>query len=497
MAVPISKTNARFLVIVLSFGLTLTAGCTSQQGQVRENVSVRQAAASSESPGILEATRFRGSLIGMQYEPWFTPQNVTWNTAEAVPILGKYSSYNVSILKKHAEWFEDLGVNWVLIDWSNMLWMTPKWEEQKGATRQLEETTELLFKTYSQLQQEGQNPPRIVFLLGLQNGPPVKNGVARLEKIFDWVNAHLLSNPRYKDLWLYYNGKPLVTILYNPQNPCRDLEGVLKAHPLNERKWTIRWMASQLQDNHAEKCGFWSWMDGTIRQVVIYHAHKPEEVVVTPSCFAGGGWLAPTAVGRDHGAPYLESWKVAFQTHPKFIQIHQWNEFAGQPKGRGYGPKHHVYVDEYSPEFSDDIEPTHLNKCAYRGCGGWGYYYFNLTKALISLYRKETPDITVMALSAPFNTQRIESSKLPLKWVTVGTVPTGYSLELDGKTVVNKIQGETYTLNLSHISSGKHHVTLIAHGVHTYFNLNPKAQTHKSVKPVPVTSTVEFQYAPR
>src|SRR6266480_933786 len=39
------------------------------------------------------------------------------------------------------------------------------------------------------------------------------------------------------------------------------------------------------------------------------------------------------------------------------------------------------------------IEPTQINACGIRGCGGWGYYYMNLTKALISLYRKETPGI--------------------------------------------------------------------------------------------------------
>ncbi|HEX5483780.1 MAG TPA: hypothetical protein VFZ08_14245, partial [Terriglobia bacterium] len=308
---------------------------------------------SGSSGNILEATKFQGSLIGMQYEPWFTTKNATWDTAEAVPILGKYSSYDVNVLKKHDQWFEYLGVNWVLIDWSNMLWANPPWEKHQGGTRQLEETTELLFETYSQLQKEGRNPPKIVFLLGLENGPPVKNGVERLGKIFDWIDAHFLSNSQYKNLWLYYQGKPLITILYNPADTCQKLQGVLKKHPLQEPKWTIRWMASQLQINHAEKCGMWSWMDGSIRQLVTYRDGNPEETVVTPSCFSSGGWLAPTAVGRDHGAPYIESWKVAFQARPKFIQIHQWNEFAGQEKGQGYGPKHNVYVDEYNLPFSD------------------------------------------------------------------------------------------------------------------------------------------------
>ena len=82
----------------------------------------------------------------------------------------------------------------------------------------------------------------------------------------------------------------------------------------------------------------WSWMDGSIRQLVTYHDHAAEDTVVTPSCFADGGWLAKSATGRDHGAPYIQSWKVAFETRPKFIQIHQWNEFAGQKEGGGFRP---------------------------------------------------------------------------------------------------------------------------------------------------------------
>ena len=106
--------------------------------------------------------------------------------------------------------------------------------------------------------------------------------------------------------------------------------------------------------------------------------------------------LSPRAVGKRHGASYLESWKVAFESRPKFIQIHQWNEYA----------------EQYNLEFSDEMEPTALDKCGYRGCGGWGYYYMNLTKALISLYRKETPDITVLALSGPIPSAVVKKSRL-------------------------------------------------------------------------------------
>jgi hypothetical protein len=374
--------------------------------------------------------------------------------------------------------------------------MKPDWEQHTGPTHELEETTELLLKTYSMMNKEGKPTPKIVLLLGLENGDPVHDGMKRLNGIFDFLTKNYLSNPEYKNQWLYYNGNPLVTVLFNPADPCKMLADRSKPVALDAPQWTVRWMASQLQINHAESCGMWSWMDGSIRQLVTYHDHSPEDTVVTPSCFANGGWLAASATGRDHGAPYIQSWKVAFETRPKFIQIHQWNEFAGQKEGEGYGPDHHGYVDEYNLEGSDDIEPTQLKTCAYRGCGGWGYYYMNLTKALISLYRGETPGITVMALSGPFQSGVIKRSPLALTWQTVGKSPSGYNLQLDGTTVAKAIQGGKYSLDLSRSSPGKHRVTLLAQGVHTFFDLNPEKVAVKSDSPLPVTSTIEFSYSP-
>ena len=82
--------------------------------------------AADSQTGRVEATRFPGTMIGMQYETWFTPGNAgSFETAEAIPVLGKYSSFDVKVLRKHAEWFGELGIDWLLLDWSNMLWAEP------------------------------------------------------------------------------------------------------------------------------------------------------------------------------------------------------------------------------------------------------------------------------------------------------------------------------------------------------------------------------------
>jgi len=254
-------------------------------------------------------------------------------------------------------------------------------------------------------------------------------------------------------------------------------------------------------------------MDGTIRQIVTRNNGIAEETVVTPSCFEfpGKGWKHPTATGRDHGAPYLESWKVAFESRPKFIQIHQWNEFAGAKEGEGFpadywgtpldgsaGPqgKNSVYGDEYNLELSDDLEPVDREKCAYRGCGGWGYYYMNLTKAILSLYRGTTPDITIMALSGPYQSLTVEQQVLPLNWRVLGKQPTTFTVQLDGKVVAGDISAESYLLNLKGASEGKHRVTVTANGAHTYFDLDPSRLTNRSNQPLPVDSSIDFTYSP-
>ena len=471
----------------------------------------RDGAPAHALPEILEATKAPGSLIGMQYENWFTPHNATWDTAEAIPMLGKYSSYDPAILRKHFEWFGQLGIDWLLIDWSNMLWSKPAWEAHTGSTYELEQTVAVMFKTALELAKQGKYAPKMVFMLGLQNGPPIPDGMKRLNGIIAWLKINYLSKPEYRNLWLYYDGKPLLTVLYFPSDPCGQLKTDLAASALEASDWTVRWMASQLQYNHAERCGMWSWMDGNVQQVVTNNNGKAEEVVVTPACFQlpSKGWRHPSATGRDHGAPYLESWKIAFESRPKFIQIHQWNEFAGQKENEGMvedywqqtgkPPSHKtaIYGDEYNLELSDDLEPTKMQECAYRGCGGWGYYYMNLTKALISLYRGETPDITVLALSGPFGDPVVQENRLPLRWSIVGRTPQSYAVFLDGRSIAQNVQGLEYVVDLSRLSSGRHRVKLRAEGVKTYFDLDGTKLSVKSAKPLPVSSEIEFTYSPR
>ena len=458
--------------------------------------------------GRLDVVKVSGSLIGIQYEQWFYGPE-SWKTAEATPILGDYTTDETTVTK-HYEEFGELGIDWLLIDWSNMLWSKPAWEQHAGDTKKLEDKTDVLFQTALHRSQRGESAPKLVFLLGLRNGPPVLDGVERLNGELAWLKKNYLDQPEYKNLWLYDGGKPLITILYWPPDPCAQLAKDLGRESLRAGDWTVRWMATQLQDNHAERCGMWSWMDGVIPQVLTRRDGEAEDIVVTPSSFRlpGRGWTAPSAIARDHGVPYLKSWKAAFATRPKFIQVHQWNEFAGQQEGQGLPEDYwgqtpagsekerkpsSVYADEYNVQLSDDIEPTDLHACTFRDCGGWGFYYFNLTRAIISLYRGETPDITVLALSGPASAAREGTPSIELNWDFLGKPPSHYSLSVDGHVIRSSISNLKYALDVSQLAPGKHTVKLIAAGVHTYFSLDPTKAAARPSHALPVESEITFE----
>ena len=460
--------------------------------------------------GLVEADSVSGSLIGIQYEQWFYGPE-SWKTSEAVPLLGKYTTDEPTVTK-HYEAFHDLGIDWLLIDWSNMLWSKPAWEEHSGDTKKLEDKTAVLLETALHLHRQGKYAPKLVIMLGLQNGPPVANGVNRLNAELAWLKTNYLDRPEYKDLWLYDGGKPLMVVLYWPPDPCTQLPKDLAGTKLKDGDWTIRWMSTQLQDNHAERCGMWSWMDGVMPQILTKRDGKAEEIVVTPAAFQFPvrGWTDSSAIRRDHGVPYLLSWKAAFEHRPKFIQVHQWNEFAGQLDGEGIpynywgladfkAPaehSHEAFGDEYNVQLSDDIEPTDLHACTLRGCGGWGYYYYNLTRAIVSLYRGETPDITVLALSGPAKVDGAKKS-VDLCWEFLGKIPSDYSLFVDGQVVQHSLKGTSYALDTEHLGAGQHTVKLVANGVLTYFSLDPGKASIRSHKALAVESEITFEVAVR
>ncbi len=426
-----------------------------------------------------------GTLVCMQWEPWFTPHNAYWQTAQAVPVMGFYSSYNRDAIRQHVLWFVDLGVDFIMPDWSNHIWDKQHWNERPDGTNEIIHATELLLETLADMRDEGIPVPKVVLMPGLSNGPPTTMNA--MNEQLDWVYHAWIRNPRFEGLWQDYDGKPLVVILDT------GLVAKRETVPVDDSHYTVRWMSTQLQILHHEKEGYWSWMDGSLLPVVTYCDGKAEAVTVTPAYFADGGWLGADARGRRGGTTYIESFKAALDTRPRVIQLHQWNEFTGQAEGQGYGPNHDRYVDTYSVELSDDLEPVSLTAPGYRGDeGGWGFYYLNLTRALLDLYRGKAPHDTIMAVGAPIANAVVTCTTLDVAWSLAGAPPAGFAIAIDGKILADKVQGTACSVALEGFAPGAHELSVTAEGATTRYPLSLTREDVPLDTPAPVIVRVPF-----
>ena len=427
-------------------------------------------------------------LVCVQWEPWFTPQNAYWQTAQAVPVVGFYDSYNRDVLRQHILWFMDLGVDFIMPDWSNHIWGKQHWDERPDSTNEIIHATSLLLEQLAEMKAEGLPVPKVVLMPGLTNGPPTT--MTAMNEQLNWVYNAWVRNPRFAGLWQNYDGKPLCVVLDTAVLAPKEKT------PVDESHFTVRWMSTQLQLTKHEKLGYWSWMDGSLLPVVTYRDGKPEAVTVTPAYFAEFGWTGDKARGRRGGTTYIESFKAALETHPRVVQLHQWNEFTGQTEGQGYGPNHDRYVDTYSVELSDDLEPVSLTAPGYRGGkGGWGFYYLNLTRALLDLYRGKAQSDTVMAVGSPAAHATVSGAQLDVEWSLAGRSPESCSVSIDGQVLADNVKEEKCTVPLQGLAAGPHVLTVEAKGATTRYPLSYTRMDMPLETPIPARVSVPFTLA--
>ena len=181
------------------------------------------------------------------------------------------------------------------------------------------------------------------------------------------------------------------------------------------------------------------------------------------------------------------------KNRPRFVLLHQWNEYAGQMEGQGYGPKHDIYVDSYSVELSDDLEPVSLTAAGYRGDkGGWGYYYYNLMTALVRLSQQAEMTDTLLAVNPPNRNQEVDADHIKLEWSVIGKAPSGFTIMVDDAQVAQHVQGAAYDLDLTKFSKGAHRLTVTAEGCTTHFPLLHEREDEISKDPIPVSVVIPF-----
>ena len=181
-----------------------------------------------------------------------------WNE----PIYGYYTSTDKYVLRKQAEMLADAGIDFVAFDCTNGSFT---WEPAYLA----------LCEVWSEAREQGVKTPQIIFML---NFGPLADTVVSLKSIYN----RLYKKEAYKDLWFYWEGKPL--IMAHPE--CLNQNNALEKEIYEFFTWR-RNVASYFEDDKDDR--YWGWLhvypqavykneDGTVEQVTVGIAQNADYV---------------------------------------------------------------------------------------------------------------------------------------------------------------------------------------------------------------------------
>lgn len=256
------------------------------------------------------------------------------------PIFDYYRNTDVYVIKKHAQLLYNAGVDVIIFDTTNAGFpFTPYWS--------------VIVDTLYQMRKDGIQTPQIAF----HTGDTAENA----EKLIPYLYEHIYSVEKYKELWFMWEGKPL--ILANSST----LSTVYQNEFTFRRSWA--WQSGQNQ---------WPWLDNTPQGYGwSVNSSTPEATSVClaqhATTFKGKSLSDgvqpsnPTEAETLEMRNFCEQWERALELDPQFIFVTAWNEWVasnyyaseGQEfLGRKLSAGEYYFIDEYSPEFSRDIEPT-------------------------------------------------------------------------------------------------------------------------------------------
>ena len=423
------------------------------------------------------------SLVVMQWEEWFSPTIIYWNTAQAVPLMGFYRSSDENVMRQQIIWMIEAGVDVIQCDMSNNIWFTDDFNNVSPMVRELFFINQLMMETLAKMRDEGYKVPKFMILSGVSWVP---NGLQVVNQQLNALYKMYVDNTRWGDLYYRYNGKPLVLLL--------DLPG--RFYPMQDQldnRWSVKFASVALETNTDQRNkGFWSWMDSSATTVRDAEG-RPEAITASVGCFTGIGWKDPQTRGRRGGATLVEDWNTVLRDKPQHVFLHQFQEFAGQLESEGRGANRDEFGDTYSVDLSDDIEPTSLTAPAYRGNGGWGYFYLNLTKALTDQLARKTADTTVIVIAKPDRNHEVSGRNMEFQWRYSGVTPKhGVDVSLDGKVVKKGVVEQNSSLDISGLPKGSHKLTLTAPGTAQRYRLLWTDDSQPLAKLEPASVTMDF-----
>lgn len=283
------------------------------------------------------------------------------------PLFGYYRQDDAYVLRKHIQMVSDVGVDVLFLDVTNAL--------------TYDGVRDRLCEELSQRRAQGQAAPAIAFLANSNSAQTVEH----LYRTF-------YQPGKGREHWFMWQGKPLLL------SPPEGLSEEVKAF------FTIRhsWAWTKDQAWFGDGRDKWPWLDHT-PQTPGWHLSReqPEQIVVCAAehpisnigrSFHGGQQPPPERWQSGAGAYFAEQWERALEVDPPLVFLTGWNEWIAQRfidkegsmsmAGRKLQPGDSFFVDQYSAEFSRDLEPMK---------GGFGDAYYYQMAGAIRRYKGARP----------------------------------------------------------------------------------------------------------
>lgn len=294
------------------------------------------------------------------HEAWPSTGPAWWGE----PVYGFYTGMDYWHYRKSAELMADAGVDVVFLDYTN------------GDSAYIK-ALDVMMRAYHDAREAGIDVPKISCYL--QMGSTLDNRWRLLKAVY----FNLCYNEYYKDLWYYWDGKPLMIQNGYSENVKAanqgDTEEVALANKL-VNFFTFRQTGKRHGGNPGEN-GYWHWLcnypqpewgvteSGRTECVNIGMAinesylYKSTRVGVFSEDYTKGKSYTE-AFGEDYrpeavheGYFFREQASRVLSVDPEFAFVDGWNEW-NTARGKDYYGVPNAFIDLYNDDKSRDFEPS-------------------------------------------------------------------------------------------------------------------------------------------
>ncbi len=304
-------------------------------------------------------SRYPEAEYDMKHPAWTARDIVHWNK----PFYGFYRNDDPYVIRKHAQYFADAGVDVLVFDTTNgsLVWrdaFMPLLEELDKARK------------------DGIHTPQVAFMMQFC---PSQDTLRMLRGVYQ----DLYRPGKYRDLWFIWDGKPLVMAYPEsiPEQGISDYDTKI----LNEIRNFFTFRPGQpLYAGGPKRDDQWGWLEMAPQNGYGPKAHGKYEmctVGVAQNCsaericthFNAKGTFGRSYTHKDghakltkdsykYGYNVQEQWDNAIAMDPEYVFVTGWNEwimgkFPGKPWVLEEGSTQIAFVDQYDREHSRDIEP--------------------------------------------------------------------------------------------------------------------------------------------